>query len=72
MNPREALLREMLATAKDRLASEGWSRDVNERAIGFSAAILVVDEWTKMSEAPQATKPESLVLGEASCEEKTS
>ena len=72
MNPREELLREMLAAAKDRLTSDGWSRDANERAIGFSTAIAVVDEWAKMSDAPQATKPESLVLGEASCEEKTS
>lgn len=69
MSPREELLREMLAVAKDRLASEGWNRDVNERAVGFTTAIGVVDEWAKMSDAPQATKPESLVLGEASCEE---
>ena len=71
MSPREALLREMLAAAKERLASEGWNRDVNERVVGLSIAIGVVEEWVKMSDAPLATKPGSLVLGEASCVEAT-
>ena len=69
MSPREALLRDMLAAARDRLAEHGWNREVNEQVKGFSAAIEVVNEWAKMSDAPPPAKPELPILGDASCAE---
>lgn len=63
---RLALLLEMLTKAGDAWDMSGMKRE------GFFEAVEIVKTWAAMSDARPVITPQSLILGEASCEEKTS